>query len=223
MNNRRRVLQWVAASPLAFAGLPGLSSLARAQQAGKDYKLIEPPQPVEAGGKIEVIEFFWYGCPHCFALQPSIKAWLKRKPADVAYVRIPAAFSQSWVPHARLYYTLDALGEVDRLHDQVFNAIHVSRLRLMDRDSMADWAASRNIDRQKFIDAFNSAAVENRTRRAIEATRSYGLEGTPSIAVQGRYLTSPAQVFGDAPVDYNKFWQVVDQLIAMAHKGSGAK
>ena len=215
--NRRRILHWLAATPLA-AGLPAL-----AQTLDKDYKLIQPPQPTDAPGKVEVIEFFWYGCPHCFALQPSLKVWLKRKPADVAYTRIPAVFSQGWVAHARLYYTLDALGALDKLHDQVFNAIHLSRLRLSDADSMADWAAARGIDRQKFLDAFNSVAVENRTRRAIEATRNYGLDGTPSIAVQGRYLTSPAMVFGDTPVDYNRFWQVVDQLIALARKGGGAK
>jgi thiol:disulfide interchange protein DsbA len=217
MNTRRTLLQWLAAMPVV-AGLPAF-----AQQAGKDYKLIEPPQPTDAPGKIEVIEFFWYGCPHCFALQPSIKTWLKTKPANVAYVRMPAVFSQGWVIHARLYYTLDALGVVEKLHDQVFNALHVSRLRLNDLDSMADWVAARGIDRQKFVEAFNSVAVENRTRRAIEATRNYNIDGTPSIAVQGRYLTSPAMVFGETPVDYGKFWQVVDQLIAMARKGAPAK
>jgi thiol:disulfide interchange protein DsbA len=217
MNTRRTLLQWLAAMPVA-ASLPVF-----AQQAGKDYKLIEPPQPTEAPGKIEVIEFFWYGCPHCFALQPSVKTWLKRKPADVAFTRMPAVFSQNWVIHARLYYTLDALGVVEKLHDQVFNALHVSRLRLNDLDSLADWVAARGIDRQKFVEAFNSVAVENRTRRAIEATRTYQIDGTPSVAVQGRYLTSPAMVFGETPVDYNRFWQVVDQLVAMARKGGPAK
>ncbi|MGH8619703.1 MAG: thiol:disulfide interchange protein DsbA/DsbL [Burkholderiales bacterium] len=217
MPTRRHILLTLAAAPFA-AGLPVF-----AQAPGKDYKLVEPPQPTDAPGKIEVIEFFWYGCPHCFALQPSLKAWLKKKPADVAYTRIPAVFSQSWVAHARLYYTLDALGEVDRLHDQVFNAIHLSKLRLADRDSMADWAAARGIDRQKFLDTFNSVAVENRTRRAIDTTKAYNLDGTPSIAIQGRYVTSPAQVFGDAPSDMNKFWQIVDQIIAMARKGGAAK
>ncbi len=217
MHTRRRLLLTLAAAPFA-AGLP-----ARAQVPGKDYKVIEPPQPTEAPGKIEVLEFFWYGCPHCFALQPSLKAWLKKKPADVTFTRIPAVFSQSWVAHARLYYTLDALGEADRLHDQVFNAIHLSKLRLADRDSMADWAAARGIDRQKFLDTFNSVAVENRTRRAIDTTKAFNLDGTPSIAIQGRYVTSPAQVFGDAPSDMNKFWQIVDQLVAMARKGGAAK
>jgi thiol:disulfide interchange protein DsbA len=218
MHTRRRLLLTLAATPFA-ASLPAF-----AQVPGKDFKLVEPPQPVDApAGKVEVIEFFWYGCPHCYALQPSLKAWLKKKPADVAYVRIPAVFSQSWVAHARLFYTLDALGELDRLHDQVFNAIHLSKLRLSDRESMADWAAARGVDRQKFLDAFNSVAVENRTRRAIEITKAYNLDGTPSIAIQGRYVTSPAQVFGDAPTDYNKFWQITDQIIAMARKGGAAK
>ncbi len=218
MPTRRHILLTLAAAPFA-AGLPVL-----AQVPGKDYKLVEPPQPVETpAGKIEVIEFFWYGCPHCYALQPSLRAWLKKKPADVAFVRVPAVFSQSWVAHARLFYTLDALGELDRLHDQLFNAIHLSKLKLSDRESMADWAVARGIDRQKFLDAFNSVAVENRTRRAIETTKAYNLDGTPSMAIQGRYVTSPAMVFGDAPTDYNKFWQIVDQIAALARKGGAAK
>jgi len=105
----------------------------------------------------------------------------------------------------------------------LFNAIHLSKLKLSDRESMADWAVARGIDRQKFLDAFNSVAVENRTRRAIETTKAYNLDGTPSMAIQGRYVTSPAMVFGDAPTDYNKFWQIVDQIAALARKGGAAK
>ena len=100
--------------------------------AGKDYAPVRVPQPTESGSKVEVMEFFWYGCPHCYNLQPALEAWLKRKPADVEFRRIPAVFQDSWVPLTRAYYTIEAMGLVDKLHQEVFTALHKQRVRLQD-------------------------------------------------------------------------------------------
>ena len=154
-----------------------------------DYELIEP-QPVATGDRIEVVEFFWYGCPHCNNLQPSLEAWLKRKPADVELRRIPAIFRESWVPHARLYYTLDALGEVGRLHQAVYRAIHVEREALTSASGTADWAARNGIDSNRWLSVYNSPEIERKVQESRAQTRAYSIGGTPSLVVDGRYLTS---------------------------------
>jgi thiol:disulfide interchange protein DsbA len=117
-------------------------------QADADYRLIAP-QPVTTGDRIEVIEFFWYGCPYCYELQPPLDAWLRRKPPDVAFRRIPAVFRPTWVPHARIYYTLEALGAAERLHRAVYDGHHIDRLATDDAEAMADWAARHGLDRPK--------------------------------------------------------------------------
>jgi thiol:disulfide interchange protein DsbA len=181
-------------STIFAAALFALTQLALAAQAPLprekvDYLLIDP-QPVTTGSRIEVVDFFWYGCPHCYNLQPSLEAWLKRKPADVELRHIPAIFRESWVPHARLYYTLEALGEVDRLHQSVYRAIHNERESLMNASSTAEWAARNGIDSTRWLAAYNSPEVERKVEQARTLTRSYSIEGTPSLVVDGRYLTS---------------------------------
>jgi thiol:disulfide interchange protein DsbA len=191
---------------------------------GKDYRLINPAQPTESGAKIEVSEFFWYGCPHCNALQPPLQAWLKKKPADVEFRRIPAVFQDSWVPLTRAYYALEAMALADKLHYEVFNAVHVQRLRLQDPKTLFDWVAGKGVDRQKFADTYASFAVSGRTQRSIDLTRSYDIPGTPAIVVDGRYLTAPSMtVKPDGSVDYDRYFQVLDQVIALARKNRGSK
>jgi thiol:disulfide interchange protein DsbA len=171
-----------------------------------------------------VIEFFWYGCPHCNALQPSLHAWLKRKPADVEFRRIPAAFQDSWLPLTRVYYTLDAMGLVEKLHLDVFAAIHDKKIRLDEQKALFDWIASKGVDRQKFTDTYNSFAVQSRTKRAMDLSRNYDLSGTPAIVVNGRYLTAPSMMLKpDNSIDYDRFFKVLDQLIAMSRKTPAAK
>jgi thiol:disulfide interchange protein DsbA len=171
-----------------------------------------------------MIEFFWYGCPHCAALQPSLQAWLKRKPADVDFKRQPAVFQESWVPLTQLYYTLEAMGLVDKLHHDVFAAIHEQKVRLQDPKVLQDWIASKGVDRQKFNDTFNSFSVQSRSKRAIDVTRAYDIPGTPAIIIDGRYLTAPSMVLkSDNTIDYDRYFKVVDQVIAMARKTHGAK
>lgn len=203
----------------------GVAAGAAAQPvAGKDYRLIDPPQPTDSGKKVEVIEFFWYGCPHCNALQPSLRAWLKHKPADVEFKRIPAIFQDSWVPLSKTYYALEAMGLVEKLHYEVFAAIHTKNIRLQDPKVLFDWVASKGVDKDKFIATYNSFAVQSRTQRSIDMTRSYDIQGTPALVVDGKYQTAPSLMLkADRTIDYDRFFKTLDQLIAQARKTHGGK
>ena len=201
----------------------GLAGSAFAQVAGKDFQVITPPQPTESGNKVEIIEFFSYACPHCQALQPSLSAWLKRKPADVEFRRIPAVFQDNWVPFARIFFTLDAMGLTDKLHHDVFAAIHEQKVRLQDPKVLFDWAASKGVDKKKFMDTYNSFAVQSRTQRATDVTRRYNVPFTPAIVVDGRWLTGPSMTAAGSSIDYNNFFKVLDQMIANARKSHAVK
>jgi thiol:disulfide interchange protein DsbA len=191
---------------------------------GSHYELINPPQPTESGKKIEVVEFFWYACPHCNNLQTPLRAWLKKKPADVEFRRIPAVLQDTWMQLARTYYAIDAMGLMDKLHHDVFAAIHEQRALdpkalMRDPKPLFDWVASKGVDRQKFMDTYNSFAVTSRTQRAVDLTRNYDVPATPVIVVDGRFLTAPSMKGNNNPdgsLNYDKFFQNLDQLIAQA-------
>jgi thiol:disulfide interchange protein DsbA len=200
-----------------------VSAIAVAQVAGKDFQPVNPPQPTDSGNKVEVIEFFSYACPHCHSLQPSLAAWLKRKPADVEFRRVPAVFQDNWIPFARIYYTLDAMGLVEKLHHDVFAAIHEQKVRLQDPKVLFEWIASKGVDKQKFTDTYNSFSVQSRTQRATDVTRRYNVPFTPAIVVDGRYLTGPSMTATGNTVDYDRFFKVLDQIIASARKNHAAK
>lgn len=180
---------------------------------GKDYTVLPRPFPTEDGKNIEVMEFFWYGCPHCYELHPRIAAWLKRKPADVSFRYVPAVFRPNWAPGAKTFYALEALGEKDRLHDKVYDAIHRDKIDLTKEDVLFDWMAKQGIDRQKFIDVYNSFSVQNQLARSTHFSKDYGLTGVPAIVVEGRYLTSGRM--GSTPEDTIR---ALDALIEKARK-----
>jgi len=202
---------------------------ALAQVAGKEYRVLPLPQPSNSGKNIEVIEFFWYGCPHCNNMQPALEAWLKTKPADVLFKRQPAAFDPDWLQLARAYYTIEAMGLVDKLHQPLFAAIHEKRelnprALVKDPAPLFDWVAKQGVDRQKFVDTYNSFGVNARTQRTITITTSYDVPGTPALIVDGRYLTAPSLVLNpDNTLNYPRFFQVLDQLIAKARKDRAGK
>jgi len=198
---------------LALACFAGAASAqeVRARQ-NLEYRLI-PPQPVESGERIEVIDFFWYGCPYCNELQPALDEWTKRKPADVTVRRIPVVLRDTWMPHARIYYTLELLGEAERLHAQVYRSYHVEELHMSKPDVMEQWAVRNGIERRRWLDAYYSPEVDARIARAAQATKRYDVQGTPSLVVDGRYLTSSsmtATVRGILPV--------VDDLVRLARQ-----
>ena len=203
---------------LAVAGLvvPAQAQEVRARQ-NIDYRLISP-QPVETGQRIEVIDFFWYGCPYCYELQPALDAWDKRKPADVALRRIPAILRDTWAPHARIYYTLELLGEVGRLHQKVYDSYHVEELSMSQPDVMEQWAVRNGIERRRWLDAYYSPEVDARVARAHELAKRYEVQGTPSVVVDGRYLTSSSMT--PSVIDV---MPVVEDLIRLARQRRGEK
>ncbi len=207
-----------------------LGTTAQAQlSAGKDYQLITPPQPVPPGKTVEVIEFFLYGCPHCSHLQPSLHAWLKKKPADIAFRSQPAAFSEDWTQLARTYYAIETLGALDKLHPEVFAAIHKTKkldpkVLIKDLKPLFAWVGTQGQDVKKFTDAYNSFSVVSKANRTMDTTSAYGVSGTPSIAIDGRFLIAPHMVPTKAnAVDYERFFKNVDELIAMARANRKGK
>lgn len=190
--------------------LSALAEEAPRVRVNVDYRLVGP-QPVATGDRIEVIDFFWYGCPHCYTFQPALEAWIERKPPDVALRRVPAILRDSWAPHARIYYTLEALGEVERLHQAVYHGYHVQELHMSKPEVMLNWALRHGIDGKRWTDAYNSAAVSEKVARAQELTHDYSVQGTPSLVVDGRYLTSPAMARGE-----QRMIPVLEELISIA-------
>ena len=183
-------LTLLAVTALTSIGLASAQAPAPALRVKYEYELLRQPQPVTTGERIEVVEFFWYGCPHCNNLQPPLEGWLKGKPADVELRRVPAVFRENWLPHARLFYTLEALGEVGRLHQSVYRAIHSENESLMTASTSADWAMRQGIEPARWLATYNSPEVERKVQESRNITKAYAVPGTPSLVVDGRYLTS---------------------------------
>lgn len=214
---QRRVFTQTLATTVGL----GLSPLAWAQPAGaapapaaSEFVRLDNPAPVETPpGKIEVVEFFWYACPHCNDFEPALEAWAKTLPKDVVLRRVPVAFRDSFVPHQKLFYTLEALGRVGDLHRKVFAAIHVQGERLDQEGAILAWAAQQGLDRAKFQEAYNSFAVNNKVRRARQLQDAFEVQGVPSLGIAGRYYTD-----GTLARSMPRVLQVTDALIAQARK-----
>jgi protein dithiol oxidoreductase (disulfide-forming) len=192
--------------------------------AGRDYSRIDPPQPTDSGKKVEVIEFFYYGCPYCNDLQSPLGSWLKKKPSDVEFRRAPAVFQDTWVPLTTAYHALDAMGLVEKLHLDVFAAVHAQKIRLSSPAILFDWVEKKGVDRQKFINTYNSFGVRSRVQRSIEMTRLYDIPGTPALTVDGKFLVAPSMTLkADKSVDYERYFRVLDQVITQARKERAGK
>lgn len=219
MNTTRRTLTVFGA--LAASGMALSLVDARAQNrvpdAGIDYREVTPPQATESGSKIEVLEFFWYGCQHCYAFEPSLVGWAKKLPADVTLRRVHAQFTPQWVQHAKLFYTIEALSEVERLHRKVFDTIHGDRRDLLKDADMLEWAAQNGIDKTKFSDAFKSFGVAGKLQRARQVVTNYKIEGVPTMAINGKFITSPSIAGGQ-----EKCLAVADFLIEQERKAKKA-
>jgi thiol:disulfide interchange protein DsbA len=203
---------------LALLALACLAATSHAQgiraRQNIEYRLITP-QPVETGDRIEVIDFFWYGCPVCNALQPALEGWIRRKPADVALRRVPAILRESWAPHARLYYALEQLNEVERLHLKVYYSYHVEKLHLSKPDVMVEWAVRNGIDRKRWLDAYDSPEVDAKVERAKELAAAYTVAVTPTLVVDGSYLTSGRHVPGS---DVRDIVPILEDVIRLARQ-----
>ena len=200
----------------AVVALPG-SVLAQTKPpvAGTDYLVLDKPAPVEAArGKIEVVEFFWYSCSHCNAFEPALNAWAKALPKDVALRRVPVAFRDDFVPQQRLYYALEALGLLAKLHAQVFAAIHVDKLKLASAAEIADWAAKQGVDRAKFTEQYNSFSASTKATRGTQLQNTYKVEGVPALGVAGRFYIDSTLAQG-----MDRALKVADFLTAEVRSG----
>lgn len=185
-------------------------------QLGRDYLRLDPPRAVASGDKIEVIEFFYYGCPVCYELEPKLSRWYFNGPGSVALRRVPALSSDNWDNFAKLFYTLEAMGQLERLHWPVYDNFHFNGIKLNEVAAMAGWVSNNGLDRQKFIDTYRSPEIQAKLAAAREMTRSYDITGVPSIVVDGKFLTS-ARMTGST----RELVRVVEQLVGLARQERG--
>ncbi|RQH04709.1 thiol:disulfide interchange protein DsbA/DsbL [Paraburkholderia dinghuensis] len=162
--------------------------------SGKDYAVLATPQPVNVpAGKIEVIEFMWYGCPHCAEFDPLLEAWIKKQAPDVVFKRVPVAFRDDFIPHSKLFYAIDALGLSQKLTPVIFNEIHVNKNYLLTPEDQAKFLATQGVDPKKFMEAYNSFSVQSALQRDKEVATGFNISGVPTLAIQGKYETGPGQ------------------------------
>ncbi len=212
---RRNFSQGSAALALAALVQPAAYAQAKKPEAGTDYLVLDKRAPVEApAGKVEVVEFFWYSCPHCNAFEPTLDAWVKRVPKDVTVRRVPVAFRDDFVPQQRLFYAIEAMGLVDKLHAKVFAAIHVEKLPLNKGELIADWIAKQGVDKDKFMEQYNSFTVSTKASKAAQLQNTYKVEGVPALGVAGRFYTD-----GTLSKNMERGLQIVDFLIAEVRAG----
>ena len=194
----------ILASLASFASLASLGMALPAYAAGIDegieYLLVSPPVRTANEEKIEVVEMFWYGCPHCYQFEPKLNAWRKNLPANVEFVRIPAVFDKrrNWELHARAYYTAELLGVLDKIHGPLFKAIHEKKEKLFTKETLADFFAKQGVDKKEFLDTLYSFGVGMKVARAIDLTSRYGIDGVPTVVINGRYRTHASLTNGQA-------------------------
>ena len=205
----------IACSLLAFT-MPAHAQTALVE--GRDYVTIEPALPSENPNKIEVVEYFSYACPHCYELNTHITKWESKLPADVVFTRVPVNFNPFYLLMARLYYTLEAIGELKRLDSAVFSAIHEKGVKLIDDQSILEWATSQGVDAKKFSTAYNSFGVASQVRRADQLAKESKLQGVPALIVDGRY-----RVVGKEMKSIGDLLVLTDKVVDKVRKERKAK
>ena len=210
----------ILSAALVSASLFGMSAQAADVPliAGKAYVELSNPVPVAEPGKIEVVELFWYGCPHCYSFEPVINPWAEKLPADVHFVRIPAMFGGPWDAHGQMFLTLEAMGVENKVHSAVFNAIQKDRKPLTKPYEMADFLATQGVDKDKFLATFNSFAIKGQISKAKELAKKYEVSGVPTMIVDGKYRFDLGTAGGP-----EQALNVADQLIAKERAAKAAK
>ncbi|MDR6584410.1 thiol:disulfide interchange signal peptide protein [Herbaspirillum sp. BH-1] len=228
MRFHQKLLAAVSFGVLAFTASVGASASPANPQVGSDYRVLEQAQPTDSGNKVEVTEFFWFDCPHCAAWDPSLTAWVKKQGDKINFKKVPVAFRDSFVPQQKLYYTLEAMGKADELTPKIFHAIHVENQRINTDKTILAYIEKIGLDKQKFLDLYNSFGVQTKARRAAQLQEAYKVDGVPMIAIDGRYVTSPAVVgvaLANQPESMQQAaaLQVMDHLVAKvaAEKAAG--
>lgn len=210
----RRFLKAMAAGAAVLAAGCASPDPSKVPDEGFEYRAAERPWPTESGSRLEVVEFFWFGCPHCNAMEPVLKEWLKKQPPDVAFRKVHVGLAPNWKPHQQMYYALEALGKAEALNDAIFFALHAQMMELDKRDRIADFVARNGVDRQKFIEAFESPAVRAKMAKADEMAKAFKLDSVPGLAVNGKWLTAP-HMAGNR----EQALRVVDYLLAKERGG----
>jgi protein dithiol oxidoreductase (disulfide-forming) len=184
-------------------------------KAGKDYMVLERPVPTDVGpGKVELLEFFWYSCPHCNKFEPTFAQWVKDAPKDVTVRRVPIAFRDDFGPQQRLFYTLEAMDLLGSLHGKVFHAVHEERLPLNTEATILAWVEKQGVDKAKFSDIFKSFAVTAKIKKAVQLQNEFRIEGVPSLGVAGRFY-----IDGSSAGSMERALKVAESLIAQARSG----
>lgn len=216
--NKRRFLSSMA----VLAASLSLSVPANAAPdlvVGRDYALIEPAQPTENSGKIEVLEFFSYGCPHCAEFEPAVSKWRAKLPADVTFKRVPVSFNRAaWANLGKLYYALEATGDIEKLDGLVFEALHHKNAKLFDDSSIIEWVRQQGADAKKFGDTYKSFGVVSQMKRAEQMAPAYKIQGVPALAVDGKYL-----VLGKEVKSFDELLGLADRLIDRARAEKAKK
>ncbi len=205
-----QVLRLVMAILLILSWLPMIACAEEHSdfQEDTDYRRLETPVSTATDDKVEVVEAFWYGCGHCYRLEPVIEEWLKNKPDNVEFVRIPAVLGSNWEPHARAYYTAEVLGVLDNIHKPLMDAIHLQKRSLFNENQLAEFFAEHGVDKKAFFKAYNSFEVETRLQRSQQLIRRYRIQGVPAIIVNGKYVTNGTMA-GSVP----RMFEVVNYLV----------
>jgi thiol:disulfide interchange protein DsbA len=202
---RRVILSLILA---AFAPLVAAQHDHSSHAAGQPWERILPPVPTQAAGKIEVVELFWYGCPHCYDFEPTLDAWLANKPDDVNFVRLPAVMNASWVPHARAFYTAEKLGVQDKIHRPLFDALHKGRKPIFNEEALRDFFIAQGVKAEDFDRVYGSNEVDVKVKQALQLAKRYKATAVPAVIVNGRYRTMRSMVDS-----YETLVGVIDRLI----------
>ena len=209
------LLAGLLAASFAAAAEPAAAPSA-GREAGKNYFVIDPPQPTASGDKVEVLEVFSYACPHCAHFQPFAEQLKASLPAYATFGYMPAVFNAQWEPYARAFYTAKSLGVLEQTHQALFDALHRDHVPLRTIDDLAGFYAQHGVDKAKFLSESASFEVESKLSRANEIVRNDGIDGTPSIVVDGKYRVTGASAGG-----YPQLIQLVDWLVRKEHDASG--
>ncbi|MEP3590023.1 MAG: thiol:disulfide interchange protein DsbA/DsbL [Marinobacter sp.] len=196
------------AASLAFSGFASADTW----QNGVHYRTLSTPVSTASDSGVEVAEVFWYGCPHCYNFKPLSEAWEEQAPDYVNYVRLPAVLGESWAPHAFAFYALESMGQLDKVHDALFEALASERRPLNSAESLADFVAGYGVDAEAFVDAYNSFAVRSRVRQAQTKIMGAQVTGTPTMLVNGKYVVNATMARG-----HENVLKVVDYLVSKEH------
>ncbi len=203
---------------IIFLMLLGFASLLQAveiseQDRARGYSILSNAQPTQDKNKVEVIEFFWYGCPHCYQFEPFLNEWLKTKPKNVTFIRQPAAFSEQWARHAKAYYVAEALNMLDKVHGDFFDAIQNKQQKLESEEDVVNFLVAHGAKKTAAEDAYKSFGVDTKLRQSTAIAPKYGITGVPTLVINGKYVTS-----GSIAGSHENMIKVLNQLVAQESK-----